>query len=223
MRKTWAGICFLMLYFLSTTGQNVNTPAFRAVSPPEGFTYSGIASIAEDPHGMIWFGAQHGLYTYDTESFRKYLHIPDDPNSPSGNNIRNLFCDSSGKMWISTSSGLTYYDFVLERFVRCQFSDDDGNMINRNVLQVFEDKTKQIWLIDQRGLAKVDTINKTFSYSNFDPAPPGLSYALIAADATLWLGANNGNIYNSPYPYDSLIFFRKVQKCPGAKNSSGQE
>jgi signal transduction histidine kinase/ligand-binding sensor domain-containing protein/CheY-like chemotaxis protein/AraC-like DNA-binding protein len=213
MRKTWAGICFLMLYFLAATGQTVNTPAFRAVSPPEGFTYSGIATIAEDPHGMIWFGAQHGLYTYDTEGFKKYLNIPDDPNSPAGNNIRNLFCDSSGKMWISTSSGLTYYDFVLERFVRCQFTDDDGNRINRNVLQVFEDKTKQIWLIDQRGLAKVDTINKTFRYSHFDPAPPGLSYALIAADATLWLGANNGNIYQSPYPYDSLIFFGRFRNA----------
>ena len=213
MRKTWAGICFLVLIILSTTGQNVNTPAFRTISPPEGFTYSGIATITEDPHGMIWFGTQHGLYTYDTEGFRKYLHIPDNPNSLSGNDIRNLFCDSSGKMWISTSSGITYYDFVLERFVRCQFTDDEGNRITRNVFQVFEDKTKQIWLLDQRGLAKVDTINKTFSYSNFDLAPSGLSYAHIAADAILWLGTSNGHIYQSRFPYDSLIFFGRFRNA----------
>lgn len=213
MRKSWAGICLLMLYFFAATAQNVNTPAFRAVSPPEGFTYSGIATITEDPMGMIWFGTQHGLYSYDTEGFNKYLHKPDDPNSPPGNFIRNLFCDSSGKMWISTNTGLAYYDFELERFVHCRFADDDGNRISRNVLQVFEDKTKQIWLIDQRGLAKVDTINKRFIYSTFDPAPSGLSYAHIAADATLWLGTNNGNIYHSPYPYDSLVFFGRFRNA----------
>lgn len=206
-------ICFLLLFVSSVTGQNVNTPAFRAVSPPEGFTYSGVTTITEDPSGMIWFGTQHGLYSYDTEAFRKYLHKTDNSNSPSGNNIRDLYCDSSGKMWISTSTGISYYDFDLERFVRCLYTDNDGNKINRNVLQVFEDKARQLWLIDQKGLAKIDTVNKTFNYSNFDPAPSGLSYARIAPDASLWLGTSGGFIYYSPYPYDSLITFGRFRNA----------
>jgi signal transduction histidine kinase/ligand-binding sensor domain-containing protein len=213
MNKFLAGILLLLLSVSYGTGQNINTSAFRAVSPPEGFTYSGITTITEDPMGMIWFGTQHGLYSYDTETFGKYLHKPDDLNSPSGNNIRNLFCDSSGKMWISTGTGLSYYDFELERFVRCRFMDDDGNSIDRNVLQVFEDKTRQLWLIDQRGLAKIDTLTKRFSYSNFDPSPTGLSYARIAADASLWLGTSTGYIYQSPYPYDSLILFGRFRSA----------
>ena len=213
MKIFWIHICLLLLFIPSATGQNVNTPAFRAVSPPEGFTYSGVATITEDPSGMIWFGTQHGLYSYNTESFSKYLHKPDDPNSPPGNNIRDLFCDSSGKMWISTATGVSYYDFEMERFVRCFYSDNDGNRINRNVIQVFEDKSRQLWLIDQKGLAKIDTVNKTFNYSNFDPAPSGLSYARIAADASLWLGTSGGFVYYSPYPYDSLITFGRFRNA----------
>jgi signal transduction histidine kinase/ligand-binding sensor domain-containing protein/DNA-binding response OmpR family regulator len=207
-------IIFLLLHCaLFAAAQNVNTPVFRAVSPPEGFTYSAVVTITEDPQGMIWFGTQHGLYSYDTEKFHKFLHRADNPDTPSGNNIRNLFCDSSGKMWISTSGGLCYYDFGLERFVRCQYADEEGASVSRNVWQVFEDKSKQIWMIDQRGLARVDTVSRTFSYSNFDPAPPGLRIASVAADASLWLGTNTGNIYQSPFPYDTLMFFGRFRNA----------
>jgi len=213
MKRKQALIMLMLLFVVQISGQTVNTPAFRAVSPPEGFTYSGISTITEDPLGMIWFGTQHGLYLYNTEGFTKFLNIPGNPNSPSGNNIRNLFCDTSGKMWISTNRGLCYYDFRLDRFVQCNYADDEGNKITRNVLQVFEDKSRQLWMIDQRGLAKVDTLSQTFSYRSFNPAPTGLSYARIAADATLWLGTNNGSIYFSEYPYDSLAFFGRFRNA----------
>ncbi|MFZ5429205.1 MAG: two-component regulator propeller domain-containing protein [Bacteroidota bacterium] len=213
MRKIWVILLPLMVLTGITSGRIVNTPAFRAVSPPEGFTYSAVITITEDPTGIIWFGTQHGLYSYDTESFRKYLHQPGNSNSPSGNHIRNLFCDSSGKMWISTNNGLCYYDFGQERFVRCNYTDDEGLQINRNILQVFEDKARRLWLIDNRGLARIDTLAKTFRYRDFSNAPTGVSYARIAADGSLWLGTNEGSVFQSNYPYETLTLFSHFRQA----------
>jgi signal transduction histidine kinase/ligand-binding sensor domain-containing protein/DNA-binding response OmpR family regulator len=214
MSRTWAIFFVLFALRITTAGNIINTPAFRAVSPPEGFTYGGVQTIAEDKYGMLWFGTQHGLYTYDTESFKKYLHHGDNSDSPSGNNIRNLFLDSAGKMWISTGNGFCYYDSEYEKFIKDKYTDNGHPVISRNTFQVFEDKAHQIWIIDQRGLAKADTVNKTLHYDNFNPAPSGFNYAGISDDGTIWLGSNNGTIYYSAYPYDSLATFGRFKDAP---------
>jgi signal transduction histidine kinase/ligand-binding sensor domain-containing protein/CheY-like chemotaxis protein/AraC-like DNA-binding protein len=211
MNKTKAIFFLFQFIFFLAAGQTINLPAFRAVSPQEGFTYGAIVTITEDPHGMIWFGTMHGLYSYDTERFSKYLHKADDQNTPPGNHIRDLFCDSAGKMWISTTSGLGYYDFELEKFVRCLYADEKGEKVIRNVRQVFEDKSRQIWMIDQRGLAKIDSSEQVFNYRSFKSYNGTFSRAYMGSDETLWLGTFAGTVYKCPYPYDSLITFAKFR------------
>lgn len=208
------GTLFILLYILAlySSAHISSFSAFRAISPPEGFTYGGIVTITEDPHGMIWFGTQHGLYYYDTETFRKFLHKPDEPNTPSGNNIRHLYCDSAGKIWVSTSSGLSYYDFEFERFHPCLYTDNEGRKEIRNVIRVFEDRTKQLWLIDQRGLAKIDSSEKKFIYRKFDNSG-SFSFGCIDNKQVLWLGTNDGHIYKSSFPYDSLQFFARYRNA----------
>ena len=222
MSRTRAIFFMLVTITVSAAGNIMNTPAFRAVSPPEGFTYGGVQTIAEDRFGMIWFGTQHGLYTYDTESFKKYLYHGDNSDSPVGNNIRNLFCDSSGKMWISTENGFCYYDPEYEKFIKDEYSDNGNPVVARNTFQVFEDKSHQIWIIDQRGLAKADTVNKALHYGNFNPAPSGINYAKISDDGTIWLGSNNGTIYYSNFPYDSLITFGRFKDAQVLAIQPGQ-
>jgi signal transduction histidine kinase/ligand-binding sensor domain-containing protein/AraC-like DNA-binding protein len=214
MRGAWTIFFVLVAITFAIAGNTINTPAFRAVSPPEGFTYGGVQTIAEDKFGMLWFGTQHGLYTYDTESFKKYLHHGDNPDSPSGNNIRNLFSDSSGKLWISTDNGFCYYDPEYEKFIKAEYTDNGHPVISRNTLQIFEDKVNQIWVIDQRGLAKADTVKKELHYGNFNPAPSGINYAKISGDGTIWLGSNNGTISYSHFPYDSLTIFGRFKDAP---------
>jgi signal transduction histidine kinase/ligand-binding sensor domain-containing protein/AraC-like DNA-binding protein len=214
MRRNWAIFFMLLGISFTSTGNIIKTPAFRSVSPPEGFTYGGVQTIAEDKFGLLWFGTLQGLYSYDTESFKKYLHHGNNDDSPPGNNIRNLFCDSSGKMWISTSNGFCYYDSEYEKFIHDEYSDNGNPVNSRNTFQIFEDKSNQLWIIDQRGLAKADTVNNVLHYGNFNPPPSGVNYAKISDDGTIWLGSNNGTIYYSVFPYDRLTIFGRFKDAP---------
>ena len=213
MKCTWVTTTILILIALTGSGQIANTPAFRAVSPPEGFTFSAVITITQDPLGMIWFGTQHGLYSYDTRNFTKYSFSNDNPATIMGNNIRNLYCDSSGKMWVSTNAGLCYYDFQQERFFRIYYTDNDGNRINRNTYRVLEDEANQLWVIDNRGLAQMDTVNKTLDYKEFDIPVSGLNYGRIAKDGTMWLGSTNGSVYVSHFPFDELTLFGRFRQA----------
>lgn len=213
MKNTWVTTTILILMALAGSGQIANTPAFRSVSPPEGFTFSAVMTITQDPLGMIWFGTQHGLYSYDTRNFTKYSFSNDNPATVIGNNIRNLYCDSSGKMWVSTNAGVCYYDFQLERFFRIYYTDNDGNRINRNTYRVLEDESNRLWVIDSRGLASLDTINKTLDYKTFDTPVSGLNFGRIAEDGTMWLGTSNGSVYFSQYPFDQLTLFGRFRQA----------
>lgn len=213
MKKAWVTTILLIIFSLAGLGQIANTPAFRSVSPPEGFTFSAVMTITQDPLGMIWFGTQHGLYSYDTRNFMKYSFSNDNPATVIGNNVRNLYCDTSGKMWVSTNAGLCYYDFQLERFFRIYYTDNDGNRINRSTYRVLEDESNRLWVIDSRGLALLDTINQTLNYKTFDIPVSGLNFGRISKEGTLWLGTTNGSVYTSTYPFDQLTLFGRFRQA----------
>lgn len=75
-------IIFLILLFslfpCFANGQETEF-IFRSISPSEGFTYGSIGEIAEDSHGFIWFGTEHGLYRYNTRKVELFIFQQDDP------------------------------------------------------------------------------------------------------------------------------------------------
>src|SRR6266700_2373410 len=56
--------------------------------------------MVQDNQGFLWFGFYHGLLRYDGYQFRAFLQEPEDPNSISGVNVRALFKDHTGNLWI---------------------------------------------------------------------------------------------------------------------------
>ncbi len=76
-------------------------------------TASSIRKICEDSLGNLWFATQRGLYKFRLDElynstsprFVHYKNFPQDPNSLSNNNLRGLYLDPKGVLWIGTSGG----------------------------------------------------------------------------------------------------------------------
>ena len=75
-------------------------------------------SATQDGDGFLWIGSQNGLARWDGYHFRVYRAEPGKAGALPDNFIQALLADSSGVLWIGTTSGgLARYDREHERFI----------------------------------------------------------------------------------------------------------
>ncbi len=161
--------------------------------------------IAEDQDGFLWYGTtDNGLCRIDTAtgeitSFRhedglvsghedSNEHEDDLLEGLPGNNIRDIFINSYGKIWVGTDKGLCYYDpsgkFVVAKGV--------GDVSVRRVL---EDRRGRLWLSSDNGLIYYDysdEIATTFHRSDGLRNESYSSAAALLSDGRMAFGGNYG-------------------------------
>lgn len=82
-----------------------------------------ISDMVLAPNGHIFLCTEgSGLIDYEPESrtYESYVHQPNNPNSPSGDNIKTAYLDqSTQKLWLGMHlSGLTLFDIPSRRFTQ---------------------------------------------------------------------------------------------------------
>lgn len=97
----WAIAEGLELFLLNTsTGEKQLIPA-----PVQ---WSRVVDVIQDQEEFIWFGSEeHGVFQYHPITGESH-HIGRD-NGLSYNQVRSLFCDREGLVWVATSAGLDQY------------------------------------------------------------------------------------------------------------------
>ena len=102
--------------------------------------------LAEDGEGFLWYGTtDSGICRLDpaTGETRTFRHEPG--GGLPGNDIRDIFLDSSGTMWVGTENGLCVYgDSGAFRGIEAV-----GNI---SVRRVIEDRKGRIWVSSDTGL-----------------------------------------------------------------------
>ena len=136
-----------------------------SIQSPEGKKLSDnmIYSIVRDKSGIMWIATNNGLNSYDpeTEIMKNYFHNPEDPYSLCHNNVRILYCDTSGNLWIGTiGGGLSRFDSETDLFYN--FSKKDG-LDHNTVIGLSEDNTGNIIAVTLKGISLIETApdNKT--------------------------------------------------------------
>ena len=98
-----------------------------------------VRAIYEDSEGIIWVGTgspapsetpvgEGGLnrFNFESQSFTRYLHDPDDSTSLLNNKIMSMYEDSRGTFWVGTSGdGLHSMDRQTGRFTRHRFDPNN--------------------------------------------------------------------------------------------------
>lgn len=132
---------------------------------------SWVYDVLEDSKGRFWVGTIDGFNLFDRKKgvFRRFLHDPENPNSPISNSIRDLLEDRQGRIWIATIQGVDCFDPEEERFTHFTFPRFSGS---RHLPKLFEDHSGKIWAGAAEGLFRIDerTRGMTF-FSPFGPAP----------------------------------------------------
>ena len=126
-----------------------------ALLPINGY----IRAIEEDANGNIWIGTHGGgIAVYQPTSNKWTIYNQENSRLP-GNIIQSLYCDSKGKMWIGTFSGLA--TFEPDKHLFTTFSEKDG-LQNTMVYQILEDRSGKIWFSTNTGISRFDINTKSF-------------------------------------------------------------
>jgi len=192
------------LWFVTGEGELLCTGANNK-RPSIFFKKDDIENVFVDHTGIIWLGtASHGLYRLDpsTKKLRVYQIEAGNVFSISGNNVKQVLEDKSGKLWIATLSGLNCFDRGTEKFTRYKFDKNISGCIGSNLInRVLEDHNGCIWVATNRGgVSRFDPRTGTFSVYKNDPLDGmsiGNNFATCLyedAGHVLWVGTNGGSL-----------------------------
>lgn len=123
-----------------------------------------IIDIADSRGGNLWFGSIYGLCLYrrEMESFKIWKKIENDNNSLSSNNIRCVYEDELGIVWIGTDGGgLNRFDPVSGEFKH--YHKREG-LPSATVYGILPDNQGYLWLSTNKGLTRFDPIRETMRH-----------------------------------------------------------
>ena len=95
---------------------------FNHVNDKNGLQSNQVTAITQDYRGMVWFGTENGLYSFDGYSVNSFLYSATDSLSLSGNTVQTIFNDRDNKLWIGTNYGVCIYNERKNNFIRIPYS-----------------------------------------------------------------------------------------------------
>lgn len=113
--RIWAIFLGLVLMpaYLSIAQENIR---FDRLSVIDGLSQSDIRCMIQDKFGFLWVGTRDGLNRYDGLEFHRYRREKSDSTSLQFNQIWSLATDPEGNIWISSTGGISIYDYRLNNF-----------------------------------------------------------------------------------------------------------
>ena len=172
---------------------------FDRLSIEQGLSQSTAYSILQDSRGFVWIGTQSGLNRYDGYRFVRFRHIPGDPASLSGSEVRALYEDRDGTLWAGTDRGLNRFDRSNHSFIRYQHDPKvPGTLSGNRVFAIHQDRMGRLWIGTDAGLDLFDRERKRFI--RFELVHYGKSTSQNGRVRTiyedrqgvLWIGATGG-------------------------------
>jgi len=163
---------------------------------PDDFGLVGVNCIYKDRTGTLWVGSGKGLYRLNLlakkndqlseVNFTPYQHDPSNPNSLSSNDIRSIFEDRHGILWMATDNGLNSFERKTGIFKRYQHDVKNSHSISTNELatwlgtSIYEDLEGNLWIGTANGLNKFNAERSAFtSYSHNPDDPYSLSTNVV--------------------------------------------
>jgi signal transduction histidine kinase/ligand-binding sensor domain-containing protein/CheY-like chemotaxis protein len=152
----------------------------------------------------MWFATEDGLDRFDGSSFKVYNHNMLDTNSIATNQIRVLFEDPQGRLWVGTNRTLSLYDRQRDCFHNYNIANGTA------VRSICPDGNGHLWLGSYAGLILYDPVSRHAKYYTGDAARPNwlLSNTITSvfrdSKQRLWVGTNKGLYLYQPATDDFL-------------------
>ncbi len=135
--------------------------------------WEGKNTFIEDSKGNLWLGTiGGGLNKFDkkAENFTHYMHSKYNSNSLSSDNIRAVYEDRKGRIWIGTENGLNMLEpesGKIERFLHNP--EDEESICDDIIMAIFEDSDGELWVgTESNGVSVLNPDGRTFRNYRFD-------------------------------------------------------
>ncbi len=144
---------------------------FLTLERPEIFGLD-FGCIAQDHVGVMWLGAESGLYRYDGIEFKKFNDFFPDLKLSSESINCLLFDAQNEELYIGTNNGLNILNFsknlLTNRFIGTIGASDGWSLNTADISQLKNDENGNIWIVANGKLVKMKTILHTYeNYSYF--------------------------------------------------------
>jgi len=161
------------------------------------FYWEGRNILIEDKEGFLWVGTiGGGLNKFDktSEKFDHFKYDATNNKSLSHNNVRSVYEDRKGNIWVGTEKGLNFLQNGEKEFIHFFHDPNDATSISGNIIMsIFEDSKGRIWFgTENNGINLIHDDYKTFTRYNYDPAndnSPASNYVNHIAedsDGNIW-------------------------------------
>ncbi|GAB6040767.1 ATP-binding protein [Endothiovibrio diazotrophicus] len=163
---------------------------------PHSLADDFVWTVKEDRRGWLWVGTNNGLSRYDARLGRF-------DNFLTGRQIKSLFEDAAGNLWVGTFfEGLYRLDRYGEKFERYRHDPaSDDTLGNDVVYGIHEDREGRLWVATNGGgLDRMDLEQGKVDHYRHDPADPrslssdALLSLAVGRDGTVWAGAYTGGL-----------------------------
>lgn len=166
--------------------------SFMNLGSREGLSSNIVSGILKDHYGYMWFATDDGLNKFDGSEFTVYRHT-DDRRSIVSSDIRTLYEDRRGNLWVGTGGGIALYDRKLDNFINYAPGAD------LSVTSICEDGDGRIWVASYGGgLSVLNPADQTVSHFKArrpaDRAVVSQPILKLFRDhkGRIWLGTNTG-------------------------------
>ena len=191
--------------------------------------HNAVRAVCEEPFGnkALWVGTANGLWRYDRTTgaeriFRtqtqRGIHIA---KGLPDNDIRSLYCDRRGMLWIGTfSGGLCRYDFNKNTFKQYgQNTNDSINIKTKAIFKIFEDGAETLWICtNSRLLYRYN--RSTDSFVSRGVGAGAVRAMVEGSDGGLWLGTSDGGLWRFDRTTDSCVQFVYDKNTSAATGSN---
>ena len=136
--RRWLAACSLAAWILPAAAMDLT---FRPIGENRGLDANMPVDLMVDRRGFLWVGSREGLFRYDGYEATLFKPDADDPASITDLDIRALYEDSDGIIWVATNTGgLNRFDPATGDFTHFRHrADDPGTISHDSVYGMTED------------------------------------------------------------------------------------
>ena len=175
---------------------------------------NNIRSITEDKNGNLWLATSHGVdrFNPENETFHHFVHNPDDPKSLNSNDVRSIYADAKGAIFIGTDKGrLNHFDYQFQNFKQIPLANVNSNP----VLVIYQDSEDNLWVgTELNGLYKINLkTNRKTHYINNPADLNSISKNSVRdicedKNGAMWIATDGGGLNILPPNSSRFIKYR---------------
>lgn len=173
--------------------------------------YDWVFDLLEASDGTLWMATMgNGIwhYTPRTNTFKRYVYDPRNPNGLRSNSISSIMEDKQRNIWFSTDrGGISRYNAKSDNFTSWGIAEGLPDDVTYDILQ---DAKGFLWFGTNKGLVKFNPQNESIKVFTTKDGLPGNEFNYHSAGSD-----NMGNFYFGGI--DGLVKFNPLKHIPHAQ------